>query len=56
MPKSPRDIVLPLFALVTLEARSIEQRLPRLGEKQDQVDVTGRSGESNRIVAPTKAG
>jgi hypothetical protein len=35
MPRSARDVVLPLFALVTREARSIEQGLPRLGEKRD---------------------
>ncbi|HET9548026.1 MAG TPA: hypothetical protein VFO97_09335 [Desertimonas sp.] len=34
MPGTVRDVVLPLFALVTLEARSIEQGLPRLGEKR----------------------
>ena len=32
MPESVRDVVLPLFVLVTLEARSVEQGLPRLGE------------------------
>jgi len=30
MPDSVRKIVLPLYALVTLEARSVEQGLPRL--------------------------
>ena len=34
MPRTVRDVVLPLFALVTLEARSIEQGLPRLGERR----------------------
>lgn len=34
MQESAREVVLPLFELVTLEARSIEQGLPRLGEKR----------------------
>jgi hypothetical protein len=35
MPESVREVVLPLFALVTLEARSIEQGLPRLVEQRE---------------------
>jgi hypothetical protein len=34
MPESVRDVVLPVFTLATLEARAIEQGLPRLGEQK----------------------
>ena len=35
MPESVREVVLPLFELVTLEARTIAKGLPRLGETRE---------------------
>ena len=56
MPKSAREVVRPLLALMTLEARSIEQGLPRLGERRKQSDADRQVWRRGPNRLPTKAG
>ena len=56
MPEAAREVVLPLFSLMTLEARSITQELPRLGEKRKQVDADRQVWRGGPNRRPTKAG